>query len=117
MFIRWKSRTKQWWPGRADPDTRWSAILVESVRVDGKPRLRHLAFLGSITDQQIQAGQGDIRFWRSVYRALDDLGDRLTAKDRERIVAELADRVPRLTGAQVERREREFAGELAAAFK
>src|SRR6516162_8117512 len=51
MFVRW-----QWWGDRRRGSERRycrdiadaHAILVESTRVDGKPRQRHVAYLGSV---------------------------------------------------------------------
>jgi hypothetical protein len=36
-----------------EPDVHWAAIIVESVRVDGKPTQRHVAYLGGITESAI----------------------------------------------------------------
>ena len=35
-------------------DIRWSAVVVESARIDGKPRQRHIAWLGSITESRME---------------------------------------------------------------
>jgi hypothetical protein len=58
MFVRWqRSRTQALIPWRCAKTerTRLKAILVESVRVDGKPRQKHIAFLGSIASDASNA--------------------------------------------------------------
>src|SRR5580704_5731035 len=45
MFVRWQKY-------RNKPAT--TAILVEGVRVDGKPRQRHLAYLGSFRSEWVK---------------------------------------------------------------
>jgi hypothetical protein len=50
MFVRWQQYRSQR-PRWLEPDKRHAllkATLVESVRVDGKPRQKHISFLGSI---------------------------------------------------------------------
>ena len=54
MFVRWQSRVRAErndWALREVGDITWNAILVESVRVDGKPRQNHVAYLGSLLDE------------------------------------------------------------------
>jgi hypothetical protein len=43
MFVRWQSRniSNRWRRGIS-----WAAVLVESKRVNGKPRQEHVAYLG-----------------------------------------------------------------------
>jgi hypothetical protein len=114
MFIRWKHRTKKPKPFRSEPEVRRSAVLVESVRVDGQPRLRHIAVLGGVHGD----GSGDVGFWRSVYAALERLRaeKRITAKDRKRIIAELAEQVPLVTPAGIARWDRAIRRRVAATF-
>ena len=53
MFVRWQTyRSKARSPQLRiinDKDPRLKAILVESLRINGKPRQRHIAFLSSIS--------------------------------------------------------------------
>ena len=55
MFIKWHrrplKRVKIWLS--ETEDTHWAAILVESHRVDGKPRQRHIAYLGGINETSL----------------------------------------------------------------
>ena len=52
MYVRWQTYRSQalnfWHAENNDRRARLKAILVESARVDGKPRQKHVAFLGSI---------------------------------------------------------------------
>jgi hypothetical protein len=62
-------------------------LLVEAVRIDGKPRQRHLAYLASV-----QADRRDLpRFWYNVIRKLDRC--RLSPEERDRITAAIAKKV------------------------
>ena len=56
MFIRWQKRIKGLaWPwGWRGTDTHWAAILVESLRIDGKPTQKHIAYLGGIIESAIE---------------------------------------------------------------
>jgi hypothetical protein len=53
MFVRWQTYSSKARSPRQralnDKHARQKAILVESVRVDGKPRHRHIAFLSSLS--------------------------------------------------------------------
>ena len=101
MFVRWqqahsvdRSRHAR---ERKDESARMRAILVESVRVDGKPRQRHLAFLASIERDQVSGDIARAAFWNDARRALDRLGNQITLEDRSRIEAALAQRVKPLS--------------------
>ena len=48
MFLRWQMRKSVASRHRESPPVRPVALLVESVRIDGKPRQRHVAYLFSI---------------------------------------------------------------------
>jgi hypothetical protein len=97
MFIRWLTYESaiplsSW---RRPKDKRLTAILVESVRVDGKPRQRHIASLASIREDQIINDVGyRCSFWERITRKLDRLRNKVSADDRRRIEAALAKRVP-----------------------
>jgi hypothetical protein len=72
----------------------WGAVLIEAVRVDGKPRQRYVAYLGGFTEHGIEHAHQRCRFWDRVNERLHALSHRLTDEDRNRIVAKLATRVP-----------------------
>jgi hypothetical protein len=73
------------------------AVLVESVRVDGKPRQRHIACLGSITDSRIEVVHQRRYFWDELCARLDRLGNQMSLDDRRRCEAAIALKVPRLS--------------------
>jgi hypothetical protein len=54
MYVQWQSRkfnkNTRW---RKRGDVHWRAILIENVRVDGKSTQRHIAYLGGITERNI----------------------------------------------------------------
>jgi hypothetical protein len=108
MFIRWHITDP------VDPRyKRMRALLIESVRVDGKPRQRHLAFLGSVTYQDRNDVEERWQFWRNADQALYRLGNRLSPIQRGEVEKALAERIRPLTPSQIEACEkREQAREL-----
>jgi hypothetical protein len=96
MFIRWQNyRSVANWHRRDRPVKRCSAVLVESVRVNGKPRLKHIAFIASYepeADWQRESLRIIIRraFWANARDRLDRLANRITPEDRIKIEAALA---------------------------
>jgi hypothetical protein len=101
MFVRWQTYQSQW------RDDRLRAVLVESVRIDGKPRQKHIAFLGSIASNSL--GKPGPRFWYDVTAKLKRLGNRIGPEDYERIIASITAKVGGLamTEAELEQFERE----------
>src|SRR4051812_46931911 len=67
MFVRWKVRETR------SGETRY-AVLVQSLRVDGKPRQRIVGILGCISIGRIR-GEADAserhRFWGVIRKQLD----------------------------------------------
>jgi hypothetical protein len=92
MFIRWKTEE--------GPSCR--AVLVESERTPSGPRLRHVAYLGSFKEDNLAQDNARAWFWQGARKRLDQLGicGRITSRDREKIEAMLAQRVPRITPEQ-----------------
>ena len=90
-------RTRLRADGSVGQDVRWNAVLVESVRVNGKPQQRHVAWIASITESRIDVEHQRRYFWDEVYERLDQLGNRISVDDRRRIEATIARKVPRLT--------------------
>jgi len=125
MFVRWTSRKRRvpaygyqgkqlrdhsspWGFVRTrretnTQDVHWRAIMVEAVRVDGKPKQRHVAYLGGITQSAIAIIHQRCWFWDRVTQRLDRLRNRILPEDRRRIEAAVAQRVPRPTKAQYAR--------------
>jgi hypothetical protein len=99
MFVRWQKRkrnSRAFGRGRVT-DTHWAASLVESVRVDGKPTQRHVAYLTGITDSGIEIAAQRAFFWQKATEQLDRLANRISKDDRARIEDLIEKRVPRLT--------------------
>ena len=106
MFVRWQlyrpKAQDPWLRKRNNDRARLKAILVKSVRVNGKPRLQHVAFLASIetgwnrqdTDWEI-THEANLRgrFWHFARTTLDRLDNQITSDERARIEATLAARV------------------------
>ena len=93
MFVRWqeyKSRAKSRRLRvfrKKHGQHRLRAMLVETVRIDGKPHQRYLAYLGSV-----QADRRDRpRFWYDVTRKLDQR--RLSREERNRIKSAIAKKI------------------------
>jgi hypothetical protein len=100
-YVRYKrgklQHTRQRADGSADQDVRWTAVIVESVRVNGKPRQRHVAWLASITKSLIEVDHRRRYFWDAVYERLDRLGNLISIDERRHIEAAVALKVPRLS--------------------
>jgi hypothetical protein len=128
MYVRWQTyRSQALDPShraRNDRRARLKAVLVESVRVGGKPRQKHIAFLGSIEldDPKKIVGDSDharfwrrmsaiakVGLWRRVMRRLDQLGNRVGPEERARLLASIAERVGSgpPTAAELEQFDRE----------
>jgi|SRR6516164_4682631 hypothetical protein len=87
MYIRWQTRART----RPQPGRHHRCLLVEAVRIDGKPTQRHLAYLGGITDSA-SAAQRRV-FWENVDASLLKL--KLPTAERQRLEAAIAVKVPR----------------------
>ena len=111
MYVRWQLYRSQALNRRHrernNAHAQLKAVLIESLRVDGKPRQNHIAFLGSTSID----GRDRPRFWCEVTEQLDQLHNRLTRQDRMRILASITRRLgePPPTQAQIEafRRDRD----------
>jgi hypothetical protein len=97
-------------------DVRWAAVLVESVRVNGKPRQRHIAYLASITDSRTEIVHHRRCFWDAVQEGLDRQGNAVSPEDRKRIEAAITCKVPRLTVEEHEACVRESVRDTARQF-
>ena len=120
MYVRWqlsKSQAKNDHL-RKRKRIRMRAILVENIRVDGKPRQKHIAFLGSFSVQvNTETNEDSItyragrNFWRSVGDVLDRLSNRITQTEREKIIATIQETIDGYppTPEEMEQHEREWA--------
>ena len=105
MFVRWQRRTSiaSWNWRKPNAGARLSAVLVESVRINGRPKQRHVAFLAGIAEDRINDSMGQLRFWETALSKLDSLSNRVSADDRARIESAIAERVPRPSKQALER--------------
>jgi hypothetical protein len=101
-------------PRRLNPDIFWKAFLVETIRIDGKPRHRHIGCIASIKQSQIDADTAHQRcwFWDGVLDRLHQLPDQVKEQDRERIIATIAKMVPTPTRAEYEFCHRSVRGKF-----
>ena len=110
MCVQWQSRelnkNTRW---RKRGDVHWRAILIENVRVDGKPTQRRIAYLGGITERNIahEKPAHRIYFWNGVEQKLAVLN--FSAKERTTIMQVIAKRVPRVTSGQYQQHARVLA--------
>ena len=127
MFVRWQQYRSQ----ALNPHLRkhndehacLKAILVESVRVNGKPRQRHVAFLGSLEIDAITEAKSPLgswyddvmttvrrQFWYDVTTLLERLSNRVDPEDRQRIADSIAKKVGGrlMTEAELKQFDREI---------
>ena len=94
MFIRWQSRQRKRAEfGDSKNDTHWRAVLVESARIGGKPRHRHIAYLIGFTESAAAIPAQRRLIWEHIELRLKDLGKRIPAKDRGAIMAALIEKL------------------------
>jgi hypothetical protein len=98
MFLRWQMRKSVASRHRESPPVRPVALLVESVRIDGKPHQRHVAYLFSIwhgEEDKLGDRHWQVRWWVEASDRLDELGDRVKPEDRRKIEKALAQKIGR----------------------
>jgi hypothetical protein len=87
MYLRWKKRA-----GQRGQALQWQALLVESRRVDGRPKQFVVQYLGSIVEDDYGAGAigravRRIQFWARVAPRLVQLVEKgILDSDRVRLV-------------------------------
>jgi hypothetical protein len=130
MYIRWQSRKRRLpqfgrWGKRvrgeqrlaytSKQDVHWSAILVENVRIDGKPTQRHVAYLAGFTDSALVIPAQQRFLWDRIKERLDDLGDRISREDRRRIEITLIEKIgkppTKAQRAKLDRERKRLLGE------
>jgi hypothetical protein len=90
MFIRWQGRVRAErnnWAIREVGDITRNAILVESIRIDGKPQQKHIACLGSFSTRQAASQPRRVYTREAMLERLDRLSNRVPPKDRKKIEA------------------------------
>lgn len=77
---------------------------MESRRVDGKPRQRHVAYLGGICQSAIDLDTPYQRghFWVRVVGRLDQLANQITPEQRRKIETQIAAKVTPPTSEDIE---------------
>ena len=103
MFVRWKRRLLS--PAKtnraavagkdAERHHALDCVLVESRRVDGKPRQRQLAYLGTIREDRVATAEAADAFWRRTEEVLHRLGLPPDAPEGARVRSAISTRVPR----------------------
>jgi hypothetical protein len=105
MYVRWQLRAER--KRKIDRWYRWHEVawqyasLVESVRIDGKPTQRHVAYLGSVHFHARKGIHYRSWWWHDMSAKLDRLGNRISPDDRRKIEAALAKEVMPVTAKQV----------------
>jgi hypothetical protein len=128
MFVRWKKRistdknkerkeiqvdgkwTRKWLSKEEMPYT-LSAYLVQSKRVDGKPRQEVIAFLGSVTRKDIEKGKPVFRLWRDIEEVFSKL--QLDIATKEMVYKAFAEKTPRPSAEEIDKEEQEHKAMLA----
>jgi hypothetical protein len=121
MYIRWQKRKRRTaWSydhRNGDGDIHHCAILAQSVRINGKPTQRHVAYLVGFTESQAKVLPQRCHCWNKIRTVLDRVGDAISLKGRQRIESEIAARLPRPNKreyAQFRRDQRElWSGKIA----
>src|SRR6202043_1096386 len=98
MYVRWQYRwqreRKSGYRDHLSAQSDAYAVLVESSRVDGKPRQRYLAYLGSALDLNVQTDLYRWQWWQEIKARLDKLDNVIPSEQRPGIEAALAKKVP-----------------------
>lgn len=74
MFVRWKRRQLCRKPRWAKPEYVRYAVLVESARVDGKPKQKIIRYLAHIKEKYLTATAHQEWFWIRVDAHFSELG-------------------------------------------
>ena len=128
-MVKDASGQRHWETGLPKESYALTAALVESKRVNGTPRQRFVAHLGTL--KVWDNGVGDVvmgsggksyqavvvSFWRDVEKRLDALGD--VIPDREQIMLKIAEVVPRPdeeTRQRIDRMREEWRAQLDEIF-
>lgn len=102
MYIRWKDkpRSPTW---RHESATLHVAYLVQSKRIEGKPRQR-TQYLACIQDWQIEMISHRANFWQKALTSLQCA--QISSEQRQVLEANLAKRVPRPSDQEIEEARR-----------
>ncbi len=94
MYVIWRKRKREHYAGwNKVGDVRLTPIIVQSRRVNGKPKQEHIACLPSIIESSINEKEA-IWFWGGVEEQLARLTNRIPREEMEKIRAALDKVVP-----------------------
>ncbi len=103
MFVRWKRRestyAREW--SRTSADERGAtlyAVLVESVRVGGKPRQKFICQLAKVREKKLDHQPTPFHFWKKATGKLNTLS--LDESERKKIEQQLAAKIRRPSDAE-----------------
>jgi len=112
MYVRWQRRARSKRRAYGMPEGRavlLVAHIVESTRIEGKPRQHTVAYLGSIREDFCSADAHPYRrarFWKEISAKLDALN--LPSDTRNQIEAKLGAKVERPDPDTAAKAEEEF---------
>ena len=125
MFVRWKRRESSYKPsseyGRYIAANRGAsiyAVLVESVRVNGKPRQNFVCHLAKVREAELTERYLPFYFWKKVTEKLNSMS--LDESERVKIEQQLAVKIRRPSDAETVEYWQEYEkcfAELAAAYR
>jgi len=91
--------------------------LVESVRVDGKPKQQHIAYLAGFTESALTHPAQQRFLWERIETKLKRLGNRISAEDREAIMKALIKKIgkppTKAQRAALDRQREQLLGDMA----
>ena len=94
MYVIWRKRKRAHYAGwNSIGDIRLTPIIVQSRRVNGKPKQEHVACLPSIIESHI-SDKSAVWYWAAVEERLARLTNRIPREDMEKIRAALDKVVP-----------------------
>ncbi len=123
MFVRWKRRESTYARerSRTRADERGAtlyAVLVESVRVDGKPRQKFICQLAKVREKKLDYESMPFQFWKEAIEKLNTLA--LDESERKKIELQLAAKIRRPSDAEAAefwQKSEKFWQGLVGAFK
>ena len=90
MYVIWRKRKREHYAGWGQlGDVRLTPTIVESRRVDGKPKQEHVACLRSIMECDIGKKSAQVSFWDEVEEQLARLTNRIPPEQMDKIRAGL----------------------------
>lgn len=99
MYVRW-NRYKR---ATGNEDYIY-AVLVESHRVDGRPRQRTIKYLGGISENTPYASHRE-NFWKEAEKKINEIG--LVPEAREKLTLKMKTVIPRPSEEDVEKEREE----------